>query len=264
MPRVRAIESWPEYFRSFVRSFDLTLALIEKLEAFARGDESQKSLETWARARWAEDGTQAGPIRTNWSATAILGNLYNADEREDGRPGEPALRKEDALEYLRDLRRGEVWSRPRWVGNVAGSITDWATRLQVSTLRDVIDGLGWQEFVKFASPGTGRCFVMRGELWECTERPSSFVTTEEGGTSEEVLRDLYETLSIDRADMTWLADEFAPVLVPEWCIWRQDDNGICAEIKSFTGYRKAQAALAALEMNQHKQTYWLEPRSIGG
>ncbi len=74
-----------------------------------------------------------------------------------------------------------------------------------------------------ASPGTGRSFLDAERALEARREPEleAFVTTEEGGTAEEVLRDLYETLSIDRADMTWLADEFAPVVVPEWCIWRQ-------------------------------------------
>ena len=50
------------------------------------------------------------------------------------------------------------------------------------------------------------------------------------------------------------------MVVPEWCVWRQDDNVIRAGIKTLTGYRKARATLAALEVNQHKQTYWLEQR----
>ncbi len=69
MPRVRAIESWPEYFRSF----GLTLALIEKLEAFARGGrEPEVARDSGRQARWAEDDTQAGPIRANITATGIL------------------------------------------------------------------------------------------------------------------------------------------------------------------------------------------------
>ena len=92
MPRVRAVESWAEYFRSF----ELTLAMIEKLEAFTRGDESQESLQIWARARWTEYYPHGGPTRSNSTATRILGSLYDADEREDWqtRFGEPALRNE--------------------------------------------------------------------------------------------------------------------------------------------------------------------------
>ena len=73
--------------------------------------------------------------------------------------------------------------------------------------------------------------------------------------------DLLETLGIDRSDLTWVAEEFEGVTLPEWAVYRQDDNGVRTRVATFTGYRKAKAAMHTLEAGQHKQTYWVEQGS---
>lgn len=258
------MQSWDEYFETF----DTTIALAEKLEAFCNGNESAESaasLAAWARALWDSDGTQAGPLRTNSIAAGVLGDLYSGDDREN--PDDPAsgpmLRTVDAADYLRDLRQGITWLRPRPVASVAGPFSVWAARLRAEPIRTVLDGLGWFEFVRFASPGTGRCFVMGNALsrYAGEEPYQPTINTESTGDPLECLVDLVETLCIDASDLTWTADEFANLPLPEWIVFRQDDNGVRATVGVFSGKRKAVAAMRTLEHGKHKQTYWVQART---
>ncbi len=246
-----------EYFETAER----TAALIETLERFTQGLETTRALQAWARDLWEKDGTQAGPLRTNKLATMILTNLWSADARQDpeDRQSGGMLRVQDALEYLRVLRTGAAYFAPRDVASVALPLGHWAARFVLQPTRHVIDGLGWFEFIKFASSATGRTFLMRSSLPSEKESPChSTVSTELQGDAGQCLQDLLETLAIDRRDLTWVAHEFEKLVLPEWVLWRQDDNGIKAEIERFTGYKKALSALADLEAKQHKQAYWLE------
>ena len=255
---MRRIQSWTEYFDTFERTSEMTA----KLEAFCAGRETTASLEAWAHALWKLDGTQDGPLRTNSTATAVLIDLHNANEsedRDDSTRG-PMFRTLDALECLRELRRGGGRSTPRELVSVAGPMSMWTATLGFEPIRGVLAGLGWFEFLRFASPGSGRAFVMRNALsrYGGEEAYMPTIATELEGAPAECLVDLLETLGIDRSDLTWVADEFEGVLLPEWAVYRQDDNGVRTRVASFTGYRKARAALSKLEAGKHKQTYWVE------
>lgn len=257
---MRAVRSWTEYFETF----DRTLAMTAKLEAFCDGRETAESLAVWARTLWHSDGTQEGPFRTNSTATAVISDLYSADEREDAaNPASgPMLRKVDALDSLRELRQGTAWVRSRPVASIAGRFSDWAVRLRAEPIRTVLDGLGWFEFVRFASPGTGRAFLMSNALsrhgGEEPYQPALNAQAE--GDAFECLVDLVETLCIDASDLTWMAEEFTDIRLPEWAVCRQDDNGVGAEVAVFSGRHKARAAMERLEAGKHKQTYWVAER----
>lgn len=45
----------------------------------------------------------------------------------------------------------------------------------------------------------------------------------------------------------------------EWVLWRQDDNGVRAEVARFAAEEQARARAAELEARGHKQTYWVSP-----
>lgn len=240
----------------YARNFDRTLELIAKLEAFVEGRETTASLQAWAHALWDADGTQEGPIRLNGHATGVLINVFNGDQREDTVEAAPRLRARDALDYIRTLRAGLERPMTRTVATLEAPMNEWVSRLALDPIRHVIDGLGWFEFVQFASPATGRVFSLRNALEAFALGDPLLSTTADGGAAD-CLMDLFDTLCIDSRDFAWLAPEFEAATFPTWRLLRQDDNGIVAEVERFTGYRKAAASLRKLEASKHKQTYWL-------
>jgi hypothetical protein len=244
----------------YFRAAELTRQLVAALEAFVRGEKSSAELEAWAHGVWPSTGTQEGPIASNALATRMLINAWNADVRE----GQiPLLRIDDALAYLSTLRRGVGKATPRLIGNAVAPFEQLTQKLAVPTERHVVDGLGWFEFAQFASPATGRSFLLDVPLqtasigFDDTHRVASFYA-EALGEPRDCLVDLLETLSLDLSDLSWRAEPFDAISLPEWALWRQDDNGIKTHVSSFTGRCKARAALASFEALHHKQTYWLE------
>ena len=239
--------------------------MLDKLEAFCRGEEDAASIGHWARALWRMgDDVQVGPLPTNGVATAILSNLYGASDKADPDDPEsgPMLRRADALDYMRDVRCG--WTRrvlQRPLVSVALPMATLCQRLGQAPVRHMIDGIGWFEIVQFASLGSGRVFGMRSDLGKHIDSPEAYhpaIMTEESGTAFDCLVDLLETLCIDLTDLSWVAEEFAELALPEWTVFRQDDNGNRAAVATFSGRQKARAAMAKLEVGAHKQTYWLE------
>ena len=77
-------------------------------------------------------------------------------------------------------------------------------------------------------------FVLERSL-EAAARGSTVYVDRTAGTLDAV-RDLFETLASDFVVET--------TILPRWTLWRQDDNGIRAEVADFTGRRKAEPHLA--------------------
>jgi hypothetical protein len=50
---------------------------------------------------------------------------------------------------------------------------------------------------------------------------------------------------------------------PHWTVWRQDDNGIRAEVARFADEEPARALAAELEARGHKQIYWVTEPPAG-
>jgi hypothetical protein len=238
---------------------DLTAELVRRLRGFLDGHETHASLMLWARAVWGD--SQVGPVDTNRVATAILMNLWNAASRSfrGDEQGSYILRGMDVAEYLRLLQRGSVTAPVREVGGLKAPLRTFAAQLGIEPERHVVEGLGWFEVLQFASPGSGRVFVMNRSLEHVdVETLPTDVVADMGMDAPEVLRDLFETLVIDLADVAWLADGFAAIALPRRTLWRQDDNGNRAAVATFTGVRKAEAALRHYDTSTHKQVYWLE------
>ena len=81
--------------------------------------------------------------------------------------------------------------------------------------------------------------------------------------ASEVVRDLFETLAIDLADVQNLGPGFDVVTLPRWALY-QDDRGVQTAIATFTGLRKAETVLGQfestqLQTNQPQLRHWLDP-----
>ncbi|MDC0723215.1 hypothetical protein [Nannocystis bainbridge] len=237
----------------------LTASLVQRLRGFIDGSETHAGLQAWAQAAWGS--TFEGPAVANRLATNALHDLCNADSRVPPRDlASPHIfRPLDAAESLRQLQRGTITGPFREVAGLKDPLRKFAARLDLETERHVLDGLGWFEFLQFASPGTGRVFILQRPL----DHPDfdNFPTLVRASATDdafETLRDLFETLGIDLTDVAALADEFAALDLPTRTLWRQDDNGNRAVVATFTGARKADAALQHYTALMHKQMYWLE------
>ncbi|MFZ5893855.1 MAG: hypothetical protein ACOY0T_22530 [Myxococcota bacterium] len=74
-----------------------------------------------------------------------------------------------------------------------------------------------------------------------------------------MLSDLFDTLCIDMVDLFEPPD----VAVGKWRLWGQDDNGVCAQVSTFTGRAKVFAELERFQNLGHKQTYWVDEAHAG-
>ncbi|WAS99226.1 hypothetical protein [Nannocystis punicea] len=237
----------------------LTEELIRRLRGFLDGRETHAALQQWAQSAWG--GTEEGPVAANRLATEALHDLWNADSRVPPRDLDSPhiFRPVDAAESLRRLRRGTLVGTFREVAGLKDPLREFAARLDLETERHVLDGLGWFEFLQFASPGTGRVFLLQRPL----EGPAAvhfptLVRAPAADEPQETVRDLFETLVIDDNDVAAFADEFDGLAMHRRALWRQDDNGNRAVVATFTGVRKAEAALQRYAASMHKQLYWLE------
>lgn len=237
----------------------LTEQLIARLQAFRDGRETHESLAAWASAAWGDHGR--GLARTNRNTRLILANVASAADRHP--PGDGSqpyiLRDVDLVEYLRVLQRGTMNGPVRDVASLSAPLPTFAERFGLETDRYIVDQLGWFEYLQFASPGTGRVFVLSRPL-EFPDAGQSLVEVVPLGQldPQDVLRDLFETLVVDHEDVVWLPEGFTTDSLPRQTLWRQDDNGNRFEVATFTGVRKAEAALQRFLALKHKQFYWLE------
>ena len=142
------------------------------------------------------------------------------------------------------------------------SVRSAASLLGLETERHVVDGLGWFEFLRFASSATGRQFLLSGsiEFVDSDTPATTQVSVEEGADAADTLRDFVETLAVDLSDFAARKEPFAQISLPIHTLWRQDDNGSSAMVATFTGLRKAEQALCRFEALHHKQTYWIESK----
>ena len=245
------IASEPGYFETQSR----VAAIAARLESFVAGRESAESLSNWASALWADGGSEKGPVPSNRVATHALIDMMNASVSVGGAP---AYRAVDASTCLQELRRGPDVPLGQNLATSAIRVDEVATRLALKSRRSVLDGLGWQAAVKFASLATGRAFAAHQSLEESAgpAAPLSFVCRE-GEDIHDALIDLVETLACDLADLDWVHPIAAVDRLPKWVLMRQDDHGVVVEVEAYSGRRKAEAALRHFDALTHKQTYWV-------
>jgi hypothetical protein len=187
----------------------LTAELARRLRGFVDGRETHDSLEAWAHAVWGR--TQDGPIPTHAVATRILINLWNAAARTTSDHRSPyILRPVDAANYLHELQRGELRGNVDDFALLGPTLPELAARLDRDTERHVLDGVGWHEFLQFASPGTGRVFVLSRPLQHLIPAGATIAATERRGELPAILRDLCLSLDLGPADLVELDEHVAP------------------------------------------------------
>jgi hypothetical protein len=176
--------------------------------------------------------------------------------------GEPLVRRADLIEHLRAARDGDMYFDEEDVARLTLTVAEMGARVHAEPTRFAIEGLGWFECVRFASPATGRPFIADGKLdaeplsshWRSCVRTVHFPDAPKERTA--IIADLFDTLCIDTEETVSLSAD-PPA---RWELLRLDDNANTFHVAWFTGYAKARARLAQFEAGMHKQSYWLERR----
>jgi len=232
----------------------LTREMVALVERFLHGQATREELCSWAHKVPKVHGPSV--FVHNGPADALHTCLWNLDEMMPDTE-EPLVRRVDLVDHLHAVRCGEPRLDPDEIA--ALTLTPHAIAVQTATqvIRIPVEGPGWFEVVRFASPATGRCFVAAARLRHSGHAESVVRTYRYPASEDErsrVLSDLLDTLAIDTDETLWSA--CAPA--GRWRLMRADDNGNAALVATFTGYAKARAQLETYEKKAHKQTYWLD------
>ena len=224
-------------------------ALVDRTERLLAGELTRAEVRPWAELLWHQH--RHATVAGNGCADSLLTCLMHL-----GPAGADALvRDRDLRDHLDAVRRGE----PRCgdeLGVLAGTVEQLATRLGREAVRTPIEGLGWFEQLRFASPATGRAFSALSPLSLDRRQVTTIHTTAVAdGDHAGVVSDLLDTLALDLDDLT----PDVPTRLPRWRLVRQDDNGQVTTMATYTGHAKARAAQAAFEARGHKQLYAVEP-----
>jgi hypothetical protein len=232
----------------------LTLEMVALVERFLDGHATRVELCSWAHRIPKTHGQY--PLVHNGAAYALHTCLWNLDEMgPDG--DDPLVRRVDLVDHLRAVRSGEPRLDPDEIATLTLTPHAIAARTGTEVIRMVIEGLGWYEVVRFASPATGRCFVAAARMRDPARAQSEVRTYRYPAAEDErsrVISDLLDALGID-------LDETVQTSCSPACRWRlmrADDNGNTAVVATFTGYAKARAHLETYEKKAHKQTYWID------
>jgi hypothetical protein len=230
-----------------------TREMIALVQRFLVGGASRQELASWARRSELD-----AALMDNAAAAGLLRCLASL-ELTHGEAKEKLVRSIDLAQHLRAVLLGEPRFDERQVASLLQPVAAVAARTGNSVTRLVVDGLGWFECVRFASPATGRAFLAGGPLRHDQPAHASVhavVFPDAPDAQALLVADVLDTLQID------LDDTVSVCATPprRWELMRADDNGNHAVVARFSGYAKARAQLAEYEARQHKQTYWLEAR----
>ena len=232
----------------------LTLEMVALVQRFLDGHATREELCSWAHQIQNVHGHFV--FARNGAADALHTCLWNLDERMPNTE-EPLVRRVDLIDHLTAVRSGEPRFDPDEIATLTLTTQAIAERTGTPVIRIAVEGLGWFEVARFASPATGRCFVAFARLQDAPNAQSSIRTHRYPAAGEErakVLSDLLDTLGIDMDETVW--SECRPSR--RWRVMRAEDNGNTALVAEFTGYAKARAHLAIYEKKAHKQTYWID------
>ena len=187
-------------------------------------------------------------------ASAVFESLWNLDQlRADG---EPWVRELDLRGYRRWLREGHVFvgTRDPMVG-LRFELEALVERVGGEPVRFWNHGLGWYLELRFCAPLSGRPFV----AFESMFYPGGCsVHFRRGDDPQEALRDLFETLAMDEHELG-LHPELDAERLPQWALWREDDNNNRFEIERSRSYAKLAEREQMFEARGHRQSYWIEP-----
>jgi hypothetical protein len=232
----------------------VTSEMVALVEQFLDGQATRGQLCSWAHRVQKTHGRSV--FMHNGAADALHTCLWNLDEMMPN-TDEPLVRRVDLVDHLHAVRIGEPRLDPDEIATLTLTPHEIAARTAMEVTRMAVEGLGWFEVVRFASPATGQCFVAFARLQRPAHARSSVRTYRypaADGERAKVMSDLLDTLGIDMEETAW--SQCRPPR--RWRVMRADDNGNTALVAEFTGYAKARAHLAVYEEKAHKQTYWID------
>ena len=242
-----------------------TRAMIALVEGFLAGNATREELRVWAHAQ-GNAYSNPPPFAGNGAADDLHTCLWNMDLRL--RSGDFLVRDTDLADHLRAVHEGRPRFAPQVLAWTPLSVAEIAQRVKAPTTRIPVEGLGWFEEVRFASPSTNSCFVAvepieHGDRAPRVARLHVRTIPVSSAAATQLLDDLCDTLAIDGEDL--VVDDQTRIPLPQlrWEIVRMDDNGHRFVVATYSGYAKARARLADYEALSHKQTYWLEDRDQG-
>jgi hypothetical protein len=220
-------------------------SMIEILEGLLAGRMTRASVHEWIESDWPQCWRDVGlPGNANF----VLGALWNIDDRDDhGRDyvGEPELRA-----YLDVLRGGEslIVDHDPLIG-LSWGVDVLAERVGGQPIHWIYEGTGWEVEIRFCTRASGRAFnATGGGIYKSRHDPW-----------REALIDLFEGLAIDERDVTWLNPKIDLAQLPEWALWREDDNANRFEIERSHCFAKLDRQEQILRDRGHKQSYWVDP-----
>jgi hypothetical protein len=225
--------------------------MIAILEALLEGRMSSAEVSEWADQAWrGEHVPLHGTANAVWCS---LGWIEQLDARGRAYVGERECRA-----YLGALRAGETFmGEPEPVLGLALDIEQLGARFAVPVAHWAEEGIGgWSEETLFAVPASGRTYRaavpagIRGKVAIYKQRHVALL---------DAVIDLFEGLEIDERDAILLHPQVELAQLPEWALWRVDDNANQFEIDRSRSYAKLDAFETRLRNAGHRQSYWIDP-----
>jgi hypothetical protein len=230
------------------------LALVDNLRGLLDGRKTRAEVLAWTRQLWPSGSDGRGPFHRWPEAATVFDSLWGLDEPWiDG----VLVREVDLRGYLRWITEGECFHADEdQLFTIELDIDEFAAQIGIEAIRWWYEGLGWWSTIRFCTPAHGRPFVAHSTL----SRPGwlDFYKRRSDGFDDSIV-DLFEALAIDISDVSFVHAQVDRTRLPEWALWRQDDNGNRFEMARFHCYAKASAQAQMYTARGHRQLYWVEP-----
>lgn len=230
------------------------LALLTRMRALVAGDLTRADMSKWLAELRPPGSGQRGPF-IHQPALSVYESLC-LDELWEG---QPLVRDVDLRAYLRWLSEGESFhaSGDDTLFVLAVDIEEFAAQTRTEAIRWWHSGLGWRVSLQFASPVSGRAYLIHSGL----EHPGRIgLHKQDRYDLHEAIVDLFEALAIDEQDVTHLHRDVDLSRLPTWALWREDFNnsGNRFEVARYHSYAKA-CVQARVFTERDNQTYWVDP-----
>ena len=228
--------------------------MLATIEALLAGAMTPAEARAWGQGLLGEAELRRNPFSINPDAAVVFESLLCIGELAPS--GEPVVREVDLRGYRRWLVDGAAFiGTGDPMVHVVRDIDALASEVGGEPIRFWNAGLGWFIALRFCAPATGRPFVAFGEL----DHPGGVsVHFRRDDVASDALVELFETLGIDDRDVRLHPTLDADAL-PEWALWREDDNANRFEIERYRCYAKAAEQERVFEARGHRQSYWVDP-----
>lgn len=232
--------------------------MLVTIEAVLAGELTRSAALAQIQAIAAECPEARDRFRGHGDASAVFASLLNLTETTAS--GEPLVREVDLRGYRRWLIEGSPFiGTPDWMVGLPISMAELANLVGDEPVRFWNEGLGWFVELRFCALASGRPFAATGALEGATGIGVHF---RQADIVHEAVVDLFEMLAIDDHDVT-LHPDIDLAQLPQWALWRQDDNANRFEVERYRCYAKAVALEQMYTARRHRQSYWVDPVTSG-